>query len=145
MDITDDPPSIYKHYPRWDRLSVSHTSRQIFAETAARYFETHLVFFATVLDGISLWADDEISLFAHKLLTPSQKRVMRHLTLRGDGMRQCLRCNIMMYFSVLRDFPGLTRTRLIGVGLDLPEVVDVARKLVRRECVGTNDVEVEVQ
>jgi hypothetical protein len=142
MEISTDLPRLYADgpYPLWDRLSVSHTSRQIFAETAQRYFDTYLVFFATALD-LGIFLDYEVQIFAHHLLTPSQKRSVQHISIRGD-MPWCDSKGIRVDVSVLREFSGLRKiTFWRGVKVP-PGCIDELYALLRWECVRGRDLEI---
>jgi hypothetical protein len=146
MDISTGPPRLYADgpHPLWDRLSVSHTSRQIFADTAQRYFETRLVFFASAL-CLGIWLDEEVAIFAHRLLTLSQKRAVLHMSLRGDMMGWDLRQG-KLDLSVLREFRGLRKITLVThIKRIPPGLVDEMRKLLESECVHGKELEVECQ
>lgn len=146
MEISIGPPRLYADgpYPLWDRLSVSHTSRQVFADTARRYFDTHLVYLATALD-LGIFLDDEVEIFAHHLLTPSQKRSVQHISIRGDMLWWDLTKD-KIDVSVLREFPGL---RKISVGRGAKTmsgaIVDELCALFRSECVRGKDLEIVVK
>ncbi|KAF2831299.1 hypothetical protein CC86DRAFT_137468 [Ophiobolus disseminans] len=106
MDIDGPAPSLHDEYPLWDRLDVSRTSRQIFAETAHRYFQSKLIFFPNALH--ELLCIDELELIASEVLTSPQKRAVRHVWLRWDDMCMDWRKG-SLDLKVLREFPYVDR------------------------------------
>jgi len=106
MDVVDPTPCLHDEYPTSDRLDLSRTSRQIFAETAHRYFETRLVFFQAALHE---WlCIDELEPIAEELLTSSQKRSVKHVSLRWDDIGMDMRRGTLD-LTVLKEFPHLRR------------------------------------
>lgn len=145
MDVVDFTPTSCLHtdYPTWDHFSLSHASRQIYAETASQrlaYFNTHLIFFPSV---VAEWlCIDELELIVDEILSASEERVIKHVALRWDDIGRPMIDDSQELRSV-REFVFLERLTMARVQRHTTEKFKKQiKELLRRE-LGKEDLVVD--